>query len=104
MAEEKATPKPATKRTLREILKGYRQLGLPNAKRFRRRTRLEQAVHERETNIGVVQELVRRIGVYMRLCEEMKKETNWAVRGDDVIWIGECDPLELISNAEKSTR
>lgn len=87
--------------TTKSFLQRYRALGLPGAKRFRRRTRLEQAVHEKAVNEGVVKQLVARVVGYMKLCEELKKETNWAVRGEEVVWVGESDPLELIKKAEK---
>jgi len=93
----------ARKRSVAQFLNQYRGLGLPNAKRFRRRTKLAQAKHEHAVDVGVIQGLIRQLSAYMKAFDVLKREDNWAVRGEEVVWIGDGDPLEIIRNAEKQT-
>ena len=89
------------KRTVKEFLSQYRNLGLPGAKRFRRRTRLAQASWQHEVDIQLAQHLVAEVKRYMKVLAELSKEENWAVKGEDVVWIGESDPLEIIRKAQR---
>ena len=95
---EKTTVKP--KRSVREFLNQYRSLGLPNAKRFRRRSRLQQAAWDAQVNQAYVRALVHQLQACRTAFDKLKAEENWAVRGDDVVWTGEGDPLEIIKAAE----
>ena len=101
MAEiiEKASPK---KRSVQEFLKQYRHLGLPGAKRFRRRTRLEEAARVHAVDEAMIRGLIHRLAAFGAAFEKLKKEENWAVRGEEVVWVGESDPLEIIKDAELS--
>jgi len=102
MSESEHLEIPKTeKKNVQDFLKRYRALGLPGAKKFRRRTRLEQAKHEREVNIATVSRLIQMVGHYKRAFEELKKEENWAVRDTEIVWIGDSDPLQVIKKVEK---
>ena len=95
-----AKPEPR-KRTVKEFLNQYRSLGLPGAKRFRRRTRLEEAKMHDMVSQAYIKALVRQMGRYRAAMEELKRESNWTVKGEDVAWVGESDPLEIIKKAEE---
>jgi hypothetical protein len=110
---EKTEEKP--KLSVKEFLKTYRSLGLPGAKRFRRRTRLEEAKTRHDIDVAMNTRLVQLITKYKKAFEELKKETNWAVHTDYVLgkdekqeevmrveWVGESDPLTIIRDAEKA--
>jgi hypothetical protein len=44
---------------------------------------------------------VRKVGIYMRAFDVLQDEKNWAVREDEVVWVGEGDPLEIMKKAER---
>ena len=98
------------KRSVKEFLKQYRALGLPGAKKFRRRTRLEEAARKHAVDQGVIKQLIRQLSLYMQAFDQLKKEENWTVRhveqpnyqADEVLWVGESDPLEIIRKLEKA--
>ena len=100
--EVAAEAAPPPKRTVREFLNQYRSLGLPGAKRFRRRTRLEDAKFRHEVDLAMIKGLIHRLAAFSAAFEKLKKEENWAVKDEDVVWIGESDPLEIIKEAERS--
>ena len=91
--EKKAPP------TTKEFLQRYRALGLPGAKRFRRRTRLQEAAAHERVAQAYIKALIHQLSRFRAAFEELQKEENWAVRGEDVVWIGEGDPLEIIKKA-----
>ena len=89
------------KRTVREFLSQYRHRGLATAKKFRRRTKLQQAAWQAELQqraLGQALLLIRKCADTFKV---LKDENNWAVKGEDVIWVGDGDPLEIIKRAEK---
>ena len=88
------------KRTVKQFLNQYRSLGLPGAKRFKRRTRLAQAEHQHQVDIAMMESLLNAGRKFLKALTELEKEENWAVKGEDIVWIGEGDPLEIIKNAK----
>lgn len=98
ISEKKAPP------TTKEFLQRYRALGLPGAKRFRRRTRLEEASHRDAVNGAYVKALIHELSVLRGALAEIRKEENWTVKGEDVAWVGESDPLEIIRKAEEALK
>lgn len=90
------------KRTVKEFLKQYRALGLPGAKKMRRRTRLNDAQYRHDADMMLVSQLITQMKAMIKLMNELKNESNWAVSGEAVVWVGESDPLTLISNTEKA--
>ena len=98
------------KRSVRQFLNQYRSLGLPGAKQFRRRSRLEEAAHKHRVDELYIKAMVHQLSIFVKAFEELEKEENWAVFGDDystevegarrLEWIGESDPLEIIKKAK----
>ena len=101
---EEATPiAPPKKRSVRQFLNQYRSLGLPGARRFRRRTRLEEAAHRHRVDELYIKAMVHQLSIFVKAFEELEKEENWAVEEEGemrVSWIGESDPLEIIKKAK----
>jgi hypothetical protein len=100
------------KRSVRQFLNQYRSLGLPGARRFRRRTRLEEAARRHRVDELYIKAMVHQLSIFVKAFEELEKEENWAVTesnesvGDgfeapkDLVWVGESDPLEIIKKAK----
>ena len=91
------------KRSVRQFLNQYRSLGLPGAKQFRRRTRLEEAAHKDKVNQLYIKALIHELVILTKALEELEREENWAVEEEGemrVSWIGESDPLEIIKKAK----
>ena len=89
------------KRTVKEFLRQYRALGLPGAKKMRRRTRLEEAKHKHDVDMMLASQLITQMKMMIGLMNTLKTESNWAVSDEAVMWVGESDPLEIIRKAEK---
>lgn len=88
-------------RTVREFLFQYRHRGLATAKKFRKQTKLQRAAWQAELQqraLGQALLLIRKCADTFKV---LKDENNWAVKGEDVIWVGDGDPLEIIKRAEK---
>ena len=68
---------------------------------MRRRTRLQEAAYRHSIDVKLIEHLIGEVKRYMLAMEELEKEANWAVRGEDVVWIGEGDPLEIIKRAKQ---
>lgn len=96
-----------SKPSIKEILSKYRHLGLPNAKRFRRRTRLEQAEAVHQADLLLVQAVMARLRAYEEALKVFENESNWAVReidqpnyqGTRIEWAADEDPFEVIKKA-----
>lgn len=95
---EGQVPKKKEKFDIKAFLRRYRSLGLPNAKKMRRRTRLQELQDANGLLQKMLHEWVRRVARANFIIQELIKEENFAVRGEDVLWAADSDPLE---NARK---
>ena len=96
---------PEKKRTVRKFLNQYRSLGLPNAKRFRRRTRLEEAEITIALYKNALQHAVALQGEANVILAKIAKEENWAISGSayspeegeellKIEWLGDEDVFD----------
>jgi len=61
------------------FLRRYRELGLPGAKKFRRKTRLAQLTGERDFYLDMVKRASRLTAQANNIIRELSKESNFAV-------------------------
>ena len=96
---------PKKKPTYTQAIRTIRNEGLPGAKRFRRRTRLEYAKAQHEADTMVLNQAIKVVRDYAALVAHFRNEANWVVRATDehevgeIVWVGEKDPMELIKEA-----
>lgn len=102
LTSESVTKLPRAKRSVKEFLRQYRALGLPNAKKMRRRTRLEAA----EAIIALYKNaLVRAVtcqGEANTILAKIADEKNWSIRhieqpnyqADLIEWVADDDVVD----------
>ena len=82
------------KRTIQEFLKQYRSLALPNAKRFRKRTKIQNLDAERAFMVEMVRRAAALNATANKIIKDLINESNFAVKDEDILWVADDAALE----------
>lgn len=113
-ASKSVTSVTDTRRKVQDFLRKYRHQGLPNAKKFRKATKIARLHQEAVTLHMMFTNLCDRVAAALDAVDLMAEESNWATRmkncGDpgcnfpehkegeeiEVLWVSDGDPLEAL--------